>query len=936
MTTVEAPDVPVLTADDLRDIAARARPPEKRAERPKRLAVFGRAVPGLVTAETEEGPFEVVEVRSEIELRERLLADRRDAKRDGRIFLLAWPYAPATLPLDLRHGFAVQGILRRVGVDRLRRRLGGRPVSAEVAASELALLLDALPDDRIPPYAAPSIDMAGAWRIYLAAQARLPILERPDGAALQLFVLAARGGVGFAADMRGRRKLIEKLDAFLVTEYGPLAPVAWRAFEAERGRAFVAAGLVADALVGSREGRGLARPLTPEERGAADLRLTQIAAEHGVPGDLLALWGRDAAEAVRDLAAPGRGKRARALARDLPDLDASIVAPLLKEADLATQHLGERLVHGSVLLPRARTSRLAALAEQAREVAGMQRPPAEALEETQRRLAAVEAHERGRPEEIEAAWALARLVAYLVCARRGALAAPRADATDASLAEVAGWHVRHGGFIDRAVRELAQLHVPELAAGTAAVTAAIREKRARANRVFAARLKAWHAAGAPAQPGVVPIQDVLAAKVAPFLAADPGRTVLVALMDGLSVDVASELFESMKEAGFGLVAASGAAADALWPDPVLAALPSVTNVTRAAFFAGRVPEPAADLPPTDVDSRRFASHSVLARHEPLLFMKREVGTGSGLAPVVADTIRDRSKRVVGVVVNAVDDWLSGPQQLVPEFGVESLKPLRALLDLCAEVGRTVLVVSDHGHTFTDGSRIAGAGPTEHARWRVARGPSDATADEFVFAGPRVWCPTGAPGVALPAISGATYVPRRVGAHGGATLEEVVVTAAFFEPGGAPYPIPHWWRLEPSATVQGATPGTAGAAGRGTVPVHDPSLPLFPASVARDSLSARLLESPVWKEVRRRLMPPRFSEDKLYALLEAMERRPRISAVEFTEIVGEPERRIPGFIAQAGRLLNVGGAEILAYDRDEKRVTLDIDLLVQVFEVARGS
>src|SRR5690606_1646328 len=137
--------------------------------------------------------------------------------------------------------------------------------------------------------------------------------------------------------------------------------------------------------------------------------------------------------------------------------------------------------------------------------------------------------------------------------------------------------------------------------------------------------------------------------------------------------------------------------------------------------------------------------------KPELFMKSVIGTGTEVSAEVAGKIRDPRRRLVGAVVNAVDDWLSGPQQVAHGFDVDNVKPLRALLSLCHEAGRTVLIVSDHGHTIDES--VSFAEKSDHSRWRHP-GEGPPVEGELLFSGPHVWSPPGATGVVLPYLSGA--------------------------------------------------------------------------------------------------------------------------------------------------------------------------------------
>ncbi len=104
-------------------------------------------------------------------------------------------------------------------------------------------------------------------------------------------------------------------------------------------------------------------------------------------------------------------------------------------------------------------------------------------------------------------------------------------------------------------------------------------------------------------------------------------------------------------------------------------------------------------------------------------------------------------------------------------------------------------------------------------------------------------------------------------------------------------------------------------------------------VASNGLAERLRSTELWK-AQETALDPRI-EIKVLKLLDAMDRRPRLSPTECTEATGVREHQIPGFVAQVSRVLNVDGEEVIRWDGQERRILLDRELLSQIFGVPRG-
>ena len=93
----------------------------------------------------------------------------------------------------------------------------------------------------------------------------------------------------------------------------------------------------------------------------------------------------------------------------------------------------------------------------------------------------------------------------------------------------------------------------------------------------------------------------------------------------------------------------------------------------------------------------FAQHPDLLKvsrsgQPPLLFHKADLtgGAAEGLAALVREALGDEQRRVVGIVLNAVDDHLAKSEQMQITWRIESIKLLPAILMEARKVGRAVV------------------------------------------------------------------------------------------------------------------------------------------------------------------------------------------------------------------------------------------------------
>ncbi|MEJ7787969.1 MAG: BREX-2 system phosphatase PglZ, partial [Solirubrobacteraceae bacterium] len=167
---------------------------------------------------------------------------------------------------------------------------------------------------------------------------------------------------------------------------------------------------------------------------------------------------------------------------------------------------------------------------------------------------------------------------------------------------------------------------------------------------FGALLSGYIGHAAPGAP-ILGVEEVLDRVVAPIARERP---VMFVVLDGMSHRVASELVEDVIARGWTELRPSGQEGRTL----VMSALPSVTAFSRTSLLSGELVKGKA----TD-EAKAFAAHpglvGVSARGgAPLLFHKGSLkDPHGGLASALRSQVAG-DRRVVGVVINAIDDHLA--------------------------------------------------------------------------------------------------------------------------------------------------------------------------------------------------------------------------------------------------------------------------------------
>lgn len=541
-------------------------------------------------------------------------------------------------------------------------------------------------------------------------------------------------------------------------------------------------------------------------------------------------------------------------------------------------------------------------------------------------LAAVAAHTYGarRGNRLAMAEAAVRLLRRSAAAPAGSLppsaAVPAAPSSFAAAVEA---YAGEGAWVDAARRLLAEGdHVAEVAVAYRALADTAEAEQVERSHRFAGLLAEWSASEPLDDGRLVPVEAILEEVVAPVAAAGP---VLLVVCDGMSLAVGHGLVRDLWHEGWARVAPAGRER---WPVGV-ATLPTVTETSRASLLSGRrVVGGQAE------EREGFATHPGLRAvsqptHPPILVHKAGLVAPNGVAlpDEVRDAVADPGQRVVGVVVNSVDDHLARGDQVRVGWDLLALRPLSWLLDAAAEAGRVVILTSDHGHVLhgpASESRPQGGGGE---RWRQP--PPPAGHDEVEIAGPRVLAGDGR--VVLPADDRLRYGGYKHGYHGGATPEEVLVPVEVLArrppEGWAHQPVhpPAWWSPEsasPALPAAGPTPAPLAAPRR---PAPSAPATLFddrPAEPAvgdaehagetGDRWVRALLAAPAFVAHRQRTRLPRpIADDRLRSYLEAIVANGgSIPLAALAERTGEPPDTLRLALSPVQRLLNVDGTAVL--------------------------
>jgi hypothetical protein len=930
---------PLLTEADVRLEVERL---FRRDHRSKLLALFGRGQPGRF--ELDGLRWEIIPTTCELMLRSKLPAPG-EPSISGSVYLVDW--AEDALPLDVSCRLAGGRIYHVARDARLAALFGARQVDQGLASTALARLVLSGGIDGLRKITGLRLTTHDLWTRVLEARFGIPESALESGTLWLRWVRGSDAGPAFARACEGDdllRAVRRELLAWLEERLGSVGVLGFRAWEL---------GLVDRALQALLLLVAVSRHEDAYLRGLVNGQIASIA-----PG------------LANEVRVAHAGGTAEALLEEVLSVEDEADRRLLEGAQQFAQGMSggaSALAEASGWLPAGHAARETAVAaaltrfvDQVSAATGGDAPSAEALEAVLAAFDHLSAHRLDRAirgsEHVEARKMAARLSAWLLARRVRPQLAEHGTPWQPAI-DLARRYTEEGGFLDWARQSLRGMR----GAGDALMGAVRRlygavDAVARADdQRFAKAYVSWVEAGKPSNE-VLPIEHVTKRVVAQFLKGGEHRRLLLVLMDGMSYAAAVQVLQRLRDQRRWSPIAwrtPGWHGQLAIP-PVLAAAPTLTEVSRAALFAG-VADPRFGDQGADKDDARWASNPhvrELVGEEPLkVFFRREIHAGHELIDEVKQAVAG-DQRVVAVVVNAIDEQLKGSLQVADDYSKTPILPLEALLSAADGAERAVLLVADHGHVAGDAMRVAGAripiGREGGARWR-ALAEGEQPQDGEVLLPRTSWKPRGAAGIAALWDTALANRAPHYGEHGGLSLAETVAPAFLIGPEWLDRiagddaelscrvpPQPDWWVLKiarPAVTpvALAEEPKTPAKVQLQLIPVEPAKTPTAPPPAPTEpTLVARLRTSKLFAQQVAGVSKPDV-ERVLTWLAVLVEAGGSLTAADFARLCGVRPHQVGGVVARMG-VLNADGFAIVEHDVAGRRVVLQKARLLSQFGV----
>ena len=354
-----------------------------------------------------------------------------------------------------------------------------------------------------------------------------------------------------------------------------------------------------------------------------------------------------------------------------------------------------------------------------------------------------------RIERIEMAMRLARWLSD----RHG-----DSSAKTSSLLAIAKGYAKDSGYVDWARQVLRGGEAnKDLSGAFAQLIDRVREVREAENLRFGQALVEQKAVG-DADSGLIPIEQIVEKVIVEAVKKVP---VLLLLVDGMNWAVFRELVSDLMSRDWIDLGVNSSPGRLIG----LAALPSITEVCRTSLLCGQLRRGQASD-----EVQGFATNPKLLEVSqsglaPKLFHKAalEGDEDPSLAGDIRQALANKRQRVVGIVINAVDDYLDKGDQIDVRWTVQHIRVLGPILAEAEAAGRVVILLSDHGHVIDRHTEQRES--TDGLRWR--RPGEAASKEELEVRSSRVVMPDGG-NVIVPWSETIRYGSKKNGYHGGAT------------------------------------------------------------------------------------------------------------------------------------------------------------------------
>lgn len=441
-------------------------------------------------------------------------------------------------------------------------------------------------------------------------------------------------------------------------------------------------------------------------------------------------------------------------------------------------------------------------------------------------------------------------------------------------------------------------------------------------RTFAAETA--HRAAQHPLPSQLGVEDVLDKVVAPLVDDAP---VLLVVMDGMSVAASNSIVSSILEGSVGAWQIAYPQDESL--SAALAALPTVTSCSRTSLLSGRLV-----VGNQATERKNFAAWFAHSLKKSDSSWRAALYHKGALANPQSDEAMDAVSsvdqfRFVATVINTIDDSLDKADPMGKKWQIHDFPLLESLLRRAAEVGRTVVLASDHGHVverhlseINNGSR-----EKDSARWRQA--DSTATEQEVRVAGNRVLCESGTAILAVD--EDLRYTARKAGYHGGFSPEELITPIIVLSQTTAPHgyelgailDAPSWWEIrDPGMPKQESPKPETRKHGQ------QESLDVFGKNTGPRWV-VELGESKMFRDRVRSFAIGQLSKDQAIDRLRAIDdNNGRLPLATFREAFGLSGIKANGEISILQKFVNIDGVEVLA--REGSDITLNTALLVEQF------